>query len=297
LHRKIPSKAERYFSTGVSMITSRGHNGPNIMTAEWVMQISYHPVLIAVFIHEGTQTIKNIEKTREFGVNVASQEQTIEASIAGGYSGTEIEKLKIKNIFKLARPQKIKTPLIAGCTINAECRLVMKKKLGDHVMFVGKVVSIKHDDSKKPLIYHKGRYFGLNASIEPHREVVMTSKEMLEFFKGLARKRFILKCAGTIVEHKNKILVMSYAKTKLEMIPFIDPPPGKNQRDHLIEFLNQIGCDLQIERNSVMKRLILKNGKDVQRINFVLFKGKTRKSLQHPIWKQLKEDSLIATLV
>jgi flavin reductase (DIM6/NTAB) family NADH-FMN oxidoreductase RutF len=59
------------------MITSRGSNGPNIMTAEWVMQISYQPVLIGVFIHEGSQTLKNIEKSKEFGINVASQEQQL----------------------------------------------------------------------------------------------------------------------------------------------------------------------------------------------------------------------------
>ena len=136
------------------------------MTAEWVMQISYQPVLIGMFIHEGSQTLKNIEKSREFGINVASQEQTTGVNIAGGYSGKELDKLKIKNIFKFIKPQKIKTPLIAGCTINAECKLVKMEKLGDHIMIVGKVVNIRHDDSKSPLIYHKGRYFGLGAGIE-----------------------------------------------------------------------------------------------------------------------------------
>jgi len=279
------------------MITSRGPNGPNIMTAEWVMQISYQPMLIGVFIHEESQTIKNIEKTKEFGINVASQEQTTEVNITGGYSGTEIDKLKIKNIFKIIKPRKIKTPLIAGCTINAECRLVKKEKLGDHVMLVGKVVDIRHDDSKSPLIYHKGRYFSLSSTIEPDRKEVKASKDMLEFFKNLAQEKFVLKCVGVIVESKNKILVIKWSKTMLETIPFSNPPVGKNQRDHLIEFLNQVGLDLQVDEVPMMKRLILKNEKKVQRINFVLFKGKSKKSIEGIKWKSPIDDNLISALV
>ena len=295
--RKVPGKAERFFTTGVNMITSIGTDGPNIMTAEWVMQISYDPVLLGLFIHEGTKTLKNIEKTREFGVNVASQEQATEVSIAGGYSGTEIEKLKLKNIFKILKSRKIKTPLIAGCTINAECRLVMKKKIGDHIMLIGEVVDIRHDDSKKPLLYHRGRYFGITETIEPERNAVKVSKETLDLFKSLANGRFILKCVGTIVESKNKILVMTLPRTKLETIPFSLPPAGKNQRDHLVEFLDQMGFNLQIETSPIMKRLVLENGKDIQRINFVLFRGKSKKAIKNSNWKLPSEDIFIASLV
>ena len=278
------------------MITSRGSKGPNVMTAEWVIQVSYKPVLIAVFIHKGSETLKNIEKTKEFGVNVASQEQTNEVSVAGGYSGTELDKIKIKNIFKIIKPRKIKTPLIADCTINAECLLIKKEKLGDHFMLVGKVIDIRHDDSKSPLIYHKGRYFGLDSTIEPGRKEVKVCKDMLDFFKNISQGRFVLKCAGVIVELKNKILVIQWPGS-IETIPFSTPPANKNQRDHLIEFLNKSRLDLQVNREPIMKRIILKNGKDIQRINFVLFKGKIKKTIEGIEWKSLNDDSLISALV
>ena len=173
MSRKIPNKAERYFTTGLSMITSIGVNGPNIMTAEWTMQISYQPVLIAVFIHKGSETLKNIEKTKEFGVNVASQEQTSEVSVAGGYSGTELDKLKIKNIFKISKPRKIKTPMIAGCIINAECRLVKKEQFGDHFMVVGRIIHIRHDDFP-PL-----SLFPVMTAADLKAELVMPSQQLL----------------------------------------------------------------------------------------------------------------------
>ena len=297
LSRKSPSKSERYFSTGLTMITSRGANGPNVMTAEWVMQISYQPVLIAVFIHECSQTVKNIEKTKEFGINVASQKQTTEVNIAGGYSGIELDKLKIKSIFKLVNPQKITTPLISGCTINAECKLVKKQKLGDHIMIVGKVVNIRHDESKNPLVYHRGRYFELGSAIEQDRVIVNVSKEMLEYFKNIADNKFVVKCVGVLVKSKNKILVVQKSKIGIDVIPFSIPSSGVNQREHLTKYLKHVGLDLQIGDTPFMKRLVLKNGKNVQRINFVLFQGKNKKSTKVLKWKNFADDDLISALI
>jgi len=290
LTRKVPSKAERYFSTGISLITSRGIKGPNVMAAEWVMQISYSPVLIAIFIHRGSQTLKNIEKTKEFGINVASKDQTTEVNVAGGYSGSEIDKLKIKNVFKIIKPQKIKTVMISGCTINAECKLVRKEKIGDHVMLVGKVVHIKHNDVKSPLIYHKGRYFSLDSTIEHDRKEVLVSKETLEFFTRLSHGKFVLKCAGVLVKSRHKILVIKWPKTKFETIPFITSQTGKNQRDHLVELLSKTGLDIQVNTEPIMKRFVLRNENKVQRINFVLFNGKSKKLSRDTTWKPIQLD-------
>ncbi len=296
LTRKVPSKAERYFSTGISMITSRGPQGHNIMAAEWVMQISYSPILIAVFIHDGSYTIKNITKTKEFGVNVASQGQTTEVSVAGGYSGSEIDKMKIKNVFKISKPHKIKTPMIANCTINAECKLVRKEKLGDHVMMVGKVVHMEYDETKSPLMYHKGRYFGMGSTVEPDRKEVLTSKETLEFFKNLAQGKFVLKCACALVESEDKILVVKWPPTGFETIPLTMPPQGKNQRDYLARHLKGMKLYITLEKEPIMKRFILKNGTGIQRINFVLFKGKLKKQSKDYFWKP-KDDEIISNLI
>jgi flavin reductase (DIM6/NTAB) family NADH-FMN oxidoreductase RutF len=61
LERKIAKDAQKYFVTGVSMITSTGPLRDNVMAAEWTMQISYDPLLIAVFIHPDAATFKNIK--------------------------------------------------------------------------------------------------------------------------------------------------------------------------------------------------------------------------------------------
>ncbi len=124
--------------------------------------------------------------------------------------------MKIKNVFKMSKPHKIKTSMIVDCTINAECKLVRKEKLGDHIMIVGKVVHMAYDETKSPLMYHKGRYFGIGSTIEPDRKEVLTSKKTLEFFKNLAQGKFVLKCVGTLVEHEDKILAVKWPQLDLK---------------------------------------------------------------------------------
>ena len=120
MNRSIVEKAQKYFTTGVSLITSSSPHGQNVMAAEWTMQISYEPMLIAIFIHEGNATFKNIKQTREFGINVSSEEQTMAVNIAGGYSRKEIDKLKIKDAFDTI-PSKNK--LSHDCRVYYKCRM------------------------------------------------------------------------------------------------------------------------------------------------------------------------------
>src|SRR5574341_1580295 len=98
---QIMKGIERYFATGVGLITSTGKNGPNVMAAEWTLHISYDPMLIAIFIHRGEATYENIMQTREFGVNMSTDQQASLVNISGGYSRKEIDKLGIANLFKL----------------------------------------------------------------------------------------------------------------------------------------------------------------------------------------------------
>jgi hypothetical protein len=94
------------------------------------------------------------------------------------------------------------------------------QKLGDHVMIVDKIINIRHDDSKSPLIYHRGRYFRLGSEIEQDRIEVTVHKDTLEFFKNIAHEKFVLKCVGVLVKSKNKVLVTSDVKNIIETIPF-----------------------------------------------------------------------------
>ena len=53
------------------------------MAAEWTRHISYSPSLISVNIRGHDATAKNIEASKEFGVNIAAEDHNVICSIAG----------------------------------------------------------------------------------------------------------------------------------------------------------------------------------------------------------------------
>lgn len=300
MERRVAENAQKYFVTGVSLITSSGSLGQNVMAAEWTMQISYAPLLIAVFIHESAATFRNIKESKEFGVNVASDDQASLVNIAGGYSRFEIDKLKIKNSFSFIRSRHIKAPMIAGCIVNAECKLLAMKKLGDHTMFVGRVIAIKHDKTKRPLIYHAGKYYKIGSVMPPIRETIHLKSKEFNSFLTEAKGRFVLKCVGAIIKSDEKILVLQnlVKKTQYHTIPYVVADRGSNHKKAIEGYLKKLGLKVVLKEYPVVKRLTLKNGKKSQRVNFVLFEGNLKGKLSTQVnWKAIKSDPLLRAIV
>lgn len=299
MERRVADNAQKYFVTGVSMITSVGSVGKNVMAAEWTMQVSYKPFLIAVFVHEHASTFKNIKKSKEFGVNVASDDQTSLVNIAGGYSRTEIDKLKVKDAFKFIKSKHISAPMIAGCIINAECKLVAMKKLGDHTMIVGKVVSVRYDKTKKPLVYHTGRYNKIGSLIEPFRQTVRVNKPTFEWFFTASEGKFVLKCVGALLKSGIRILITTHEIKNIsyETIPYVVPKKGSNYKQVIQDHLKKTGLKSTIKPEPIIKRLVLQNKKKIQRINFVLYQGKLESGLvTNSKLKPVESDPLLQTL-
>ena len=168
------------------MITSDGHFGPDVMAAEWTHHISYSPSLIAVNVRGQDATAHNIIESKEFGINLAGEEQNVVCSICGRYSGRDIDKIAVLKGMgvKLYNGNKIKAPMVSGCAMNAECKLQRYEEIGDHIMFVGEVVEISADENVRPLIYHNGKYWMLWEIIEKPSPYVLTKIENLaEQFK------------------------------------------------------------------------------------------------------------------
>jgi flavin reductase (DIM6/NTAB) family NADH-FMN oxidoreductase RutF len=172
---------QRYFATTVALITTNGSQyGPNVMAAEWTMQISYEPMLIAVFLHE-SPTYHNIQDTWVFGVNIASDDQADLVNVAGGYSATEITKLALPGIFERYSSEYINdVPMIKGCSLNAECKVNSIQNIGDHIMVVGEVLHARFERNKFPLIYTRGTYRKISRQrISAGRKIVRVTSDQM----------------------------------------------------------------------------------------------------------------------
>ena len=176
----------RQFLTNVGLITTDGPYGPNVMAAEWTHHISYSPSLIAANIRGHDATAQNISKSKEFGVNIAAENQNIICSIAGKYKGIHVDKISALQeagiaAFYNAKRINREVPMLVGAAMNAECKLVKQEEFGDHSMFVGEVVEISADENIRPLVYHNGRYWRLGeAIIKPQPDILNRIEELTQ---------------------------------------------------------------------------------------------------------------------
>ena len=162
------------FVTNVGLVTSDGPYGPDVMAAEWTYYISYEPPLIAVHINPKHATYVNIKATKEFGVGLASTDQNVLASVAGGYTAREVDKVAaLKELgVEFYKAKKISVLLVKGAAMNAECRLVKKLALGDHRMVIGEGAHVTGSE-KSPLALHDGKYWKLTERVaKPGQDVL-----------------------------------------------------------------------------------------------------------------------------
>ena len=176
----------KQFVTNVGLITSNGPYGYDIMAAEWTFHVSYSPGLIAVCIHRPDATHENIEKTKEFGVNLAASDQNTLSSISGGYHGTQYNKVEaLKELgYKFFKAKKIDVMMVERAAMQAECKLIKTLELGDHTMFVGEVVEL-YPVGKEPIVYHAGKYWKLENQVQkPTQEERDKIREVVEKYKN-----------------------------------------------------------------------------------------------------------------
>jgi flavin reductase (DIM6/NTAB) family NADH-FMN oxidoreductase RutF len=181
----LPWNDERsnQFITNVGLITSDGPFGPNVMACEWTHHISYQPGLIAVSLGLTKATVENIRTSKEFGVNLCASDQSVLASVAGGYTGSMYDKVNaLKELgFEFYKANKINSLMVKGAALDIECRLYKEITLGDHITFVGEVVEAFNNPDKVPLAYHKGKYWIMDTNlIKPSMEERERIKTVVE---------------------------------------------------------------------------------------------------------------------
>src|SRR3989344_5651874 len=178
------------FVTNTGLITSNGPMGPNVMTAAWTHHISYKPPLIMVNAELGDATLDNILATKEFGVNLTSDQQNVLSSISGKYSGKNVNKIALlKELgFEFYDGEKIKAPMVKGVALNVELKSIKHEPMGDHIILIGEVLISSINESSKPIIYSGGKYWKFGENIKkPEQGVLDKINEIAEKHKNEKR--------------------------------------------------------------------------------------------------------------
>ncbi|MCS7144401.1 MAG: flavin reductase family protein [Archaeoglobaceae archaeon] len=125
-----------------------GIEKPNVMTADWVVPLSFEPKLLGVSIGHKRHTNKLIKEFREFVVAVPTIELLKDVWIAGTLSGANESKIS-KLRLTLIKSRKVRVPSIKECQANLECKVIKEVEVGDHTFFVGEIVDATYGDAFK----------------------------------------------------------------------------------------------------------------------------------------------------
>ena len=162
-------EARRLLTGGpVVLVTTTWHAKTNVMPVAYAVPLSFQPPLVGIAVHPARHTHDMIRFSEEFAINVPGRDLIHHVQYLGSVSGKELDKFDVTKLPTL-RARKVEAPLIEGCVGYIECGLEDALRIGDHTLFVGRVVAasvddeafaetwLLTDDDHKPL-----HYLGLN---------------------------------------------------------------------------------------------------------------------------------------
>lgn len=144
-------KALGAFATGVTVVTTRGADGEDVgLTANSFNSVSLDPPMVLWSLDKKSSNLDAFTHSDHFAVHILSLEQEkvsnqFAKSESDRFAGIEVER-GVENV-----------PLLGGCSARFECRTTYRYEGGDHVIFVGEVVSFESFD-RAPLVFHSGKY-------------------------------------------------------------------------------------------------------------------------------------------
>lgn len=134
----------------VFVISVDSEGKPNGMIAGWNMKCSSEPPLFAVSLSKKGNTHRLIRQSKEFVVAVPNKELEDEVRFFGSTHGNKINKFD-KTKIETEKAKFIKSPLIKKATINFECKLEKEINAGDHIIFIGRILTSYINKDKKVL--------------------------------------------------------------------------------------------------------------------------------------------------
>jgi flavin reductase len=143
------------FATGVTVITTRGHDHVYGMTANAFSSVSLDPPLVLVCVIKDTEGSRNITSNGIFAVNVLGDAQE---PISRYFAGKD--RPRGLDAFKDVPHREAVTgsPVLDGAAAFLDCRLAATHDAGDHLIFLGEVVALGSDPDVRPLLFHGGKY-------------------------------------------------------------------------------------------------------------------------------------------
>ena len=148
----------------------------NIITIAWAGTICTNPAMVSISVRPERYSYHMIEETGEFVINLTTEELVKACDYCGVVSGRDKDKFKEMKLTPFA-VEGVSVPAIAESPVNIACRVVEKKELGSHHMFIAEVVSVTVDEAHMNetgkflinelglVMYSHGEYFAMGEKL------------------------------------------------------------------------------------------------------------------------------------
>ncbi len=124
----------------VSLISTRLEERTNVATLSWQMPVSQDPPLLAISLTPSSRTYHFLTQTGEFVLSIPDASLIAETHYCGTHSGLLYDKVRLMELRTL-RAYRVSPLLIANCIGHLECLVRDLRKQGDHVLFIGEVLT------------------------------------------------------------------------------------------------------------------------------------------------------------
>jgi len=182
----------------VVLVTTSWHGVANVMPAAWNMPLSHDPPLVGIAVHPSRHTYDMLRFSEEFALNVPGHRLMNHVQYLGTVSGRDVQKIDLAKL-PTFKAQRVDAPLLEGCLAYIECSVLEVLPLGDHHLFVGKVLAAQaereafeegwllEDDDYKPLHYLGGELYAILG--ERRQAQLRTSEEGTAELEETAEER------------------------------------------------------------------------------------------------------------
>lgn len=154
------------------LVTTTWRGKDDVMPVAWSMPLSADPPFIGVAIHPSRHTHDMIRFAEEFALNIPGRRLLNHSQYFGSISGRDADKLETSQL-PTFRARKVDCKLLEGCVAYIECGVEDILRIGDHSLFVGRVVAVSadeeaynelwtlSDEDEKPLHYLGGSSYAM----------------------------------------------------------------------------------------------------------------------------------------
>lgn len=139
------------FTTGVTIVSCvDGSGAPVGLTANSFQALSLEPPLVLWSLRATSPSLPAFQAAKHFAVNVLGEAQV---DLSRRFATRREDKFDDG----VWAPGGHGAPVLAGCTAVFECETLSHQTAGDHVLFIGRVLTIS-EAPVPPLVFQAGHY-------------------------------------------------------------------------------------------------------------------------------------------